>query len=229
MAVLLAIEATRIVPPFRQSKHARAYRKKRVRKRPDYGYHGGMTHPHPLHGIRVAILVDSGFEQVEMIKPREALHAAGATVVLVSPQKTQVQGWNHDEKGDAFPVDVTIADANPADYDALLIPGGVRSPDTLRTINKAVLFVHAIATARKPIAAICHGPWMLVETDLVRGRKVTSWPSLRTDIMNAGGDWVDEPVVRDERLVTSRKPADIPQFNKAAIDLFAPREQSVSA
>ena len=188
-----------------------------------------MTHPHPLHGIRVAILVDDGFEQVEMTKPRDALHAAGATVVLISPQKTEVQGWNHDEKGDAFPVDVTIADANPADYDALLIPGGVRSPDALRTNNKAVLFVHAIGTARKPIAAICHGPWMLVETDLVRGRKVTSWPSLRTDIMNAGGDWIDAAAVRDERLVTSRKPADIPQFNKAVIELFTPQAQSVGA
>jgi protease I len=179
-----------------------------------------MTHPHPLHGIRVAILVDDGFEQIEMVKPREALHAAGATTALVSPQKDTVQGWNHDEKADAFAVDVNVADANPADFDALLIPGGVRSPDRLRTSNKAVLFVHAFGTARKPVAAICHGPWVLVETDLVRGRKVTSWPSLRTDIVNAGGDWVNEAAVRDGVLVTSRKPDDIPKFNKAMIELF---------
>ncbi|HVA34041.1 MAG TPA: type 1 glutamine amidotransferase domain-containing protein [Candidatus Baltobacteraceae bacterium] len=188
-----------------------------------------MMHPQPLHGLHVAILVDNGFEQVEMVKPRDALHKAGATTALVSPQKTSVQGWNHDEKGDEFPVDVTIADANPAEFDALLIPGGVRSPDTLRINNKAVLFVQAIRAAKKPIAAICHGPWILVETDIVRGRRVTSWPSLRTDILNAGGDWVDEPVVRDELLVTSRKPVDIPQFNKAMIDLFTSKEQPVGA
>ncbi|MBV8490573.1 MAG: type 1 glutamine amidotransferase [Candidatus Eremiobacteraeota bacterium] len=188
-----------------------------------------MTHPHPLHGVRVAILVDDGFEQVEMTKPREALHAAGAVTHLVSPQKESVQGWNHDEKGDAFAVDRSIDEANPADYDALVLPGGVRSPDTLRINNKAVLFVHAIEVAKKPIAAICHGPWMLVETDYVRGRKVTSWPSLRTDVLNAGGDWVDKPVVTDNLLVTSRKPDDIPQFSKAMVELFTPKEQAVSS
>jgi protease I len=140
---------------------------------------------------------------------------------LVSPQKDEVQAANHDDKGDTFPVDVTLADADPAQYDALLIPGGVRSPDVLRMNGKAVLFVRAFDTARKPIAVICHGPWMLVETGIVRGRRVTSWPSLKTDILNAGGDWVDEPVVRDERIVTSRKPDDIPQFNDAMIELFA--------
>lgn len=188
-----------------------------------------MIHPHPLHGVRIAILVDDGFEQVEMVKPRDALVAAGAVTAIVSPQKTQVQGWNHDEKGDLFPVDVNIAHANPVEFDGLLIPGGVRSPDHLRTVNKAMLFVHAMQTARKPIAAICHGPWVLVETDYVRGRKVTSWPSLRTDIMNAGGDWVDKPVVAEELLVTSRKPDDIPQFNKAMIALFAPKEAPATA
>jgi protease I len=183
-----------------------------------------MIHPQALHDVRVAILVDDGFEQVEMTKPRDALDKAGAKTTLVSPQKTHVQGWNRDEKGDRFRVDVTIAEANPSDYDALMIPGGVRSPDALRSDNKAMLFVHAMEVAKKPIAAICHGPWVLIETDYVRGRRVTSWPSLRTDILNAGGDWVDEPVVRDELLVTSRKPADIPRFNKATIALFAPRE-----
>ncbi|MBV8722428.1 MAG: type 1 glutamine amidotransferase [Candidatus Eremiobacteraeota bacterium] len=183
----------------------------------------------PLHGLRVAILVDNGFEQVEMVKPRDALHEAGARTSLVSPQKTEVQGANHDEQGDTFPVDVTIADANPAEFDALLIPGGVRSPDRLRTNNKAVLFVEAFNTARKPMAVICHGPWMLVETGLVRGHRVTSWPSLRTDVINAGGDWVDQPVVKDDLLVTSRKPDDIPQFNKAMIELFVEKAHPVAA
>jgi protease I len=187
-----------------------------------------MTHPQPLHGITVAILVDDGFEQVELTKPRAALADAGAKTVLVSPQKSEVQGWNREEKGERFRVDVTIADANPLDYDALLVPGGVRSPDTLRVDNKSMLFVHAMEVAKKPIAAICHGPWVLVETDYVRGKRVTSWPSLRTDILNAGGEWVDEPMVRDELLVTSRKPADIPQFNKAIVALFAPREAAAS-
>ncbi|MGA8533606.1 MAG: type 1 glutamine amidotransferase domain-containing protein [Candidatus Tumulicola sp.] len=182
-----------------------------------------MTHPQPLHGVRVAILVDDGFEQVEMTKPREALDKAGAKTALVSPQRTHVQGWNHDEKGDRFRVDVTIANANPLDFDALLVPGGVRSPDTLRVDNKAMLFVHAMEMAKKPIATICHGPWVLIETDYLRGKRVTSWPSLRSDILNAGGDWVDETVVRDELLVTSRKPADIPHFNKAMIALFGQR------
>jgi protease I len=188
-----------------------------------------MIHPHPLHGVRVAILVDDGFEQVEMTKPRDALIKAGATTALVSPQKSEVHGWNHDEEGDAFPVDAFVGNANPLEYDALLIPGGVRSPDRLRINNKAVLFVHAVQVAKKPIAAICHGPWLLVETDFVRGRRVTSWPSLRTDVINAGGDWVDEPVVRDELLVTSRKPSDIPQFNKAVVELFTPKEQPVAS
>lgn len=178
----------------------------------------------PLHGVRVAILVSDGFEQVEMTKPRDALLKAGATMALVSPNKTHVTGWNGDEKGDRFSVGVGIAEADPADFDALLIPGGVRSPDVLRVDNKVVLFVHALQVANKPIAAICHGPWVLIETGAVRGRRVTSWPSLRSDITNAGGNWVDEPAVRDDLLVTSRMPSDIPRFNKATIELFAPRK-----
>lgn len=174
----------------------------------------------PLHGVRVAILVDDGFEQVEMTAPREALRAAGAVTSIVSPQSSTVRGWNSDKEADAFPVDVPIADANPSDFDALLLPGGVRNPDKLRTNNKAVLFAHAMEISRKPIAAICHGPWLLVETGFVRDRKLTSWPSLKTDIVNAGGTWVDQAVVRDELLVTSRKPDDIPKFNDAAIALF---------
>ncbi len=187
-----------------------------------------MTHPHPLHGVRVAILVDDGFEQVELTQPREALHAAGAKTSIVSPQTGTVRGWNGEEKADAFKVDLTIAEAKPLNFDALVLPGGVQNGDTLRADNKAVLFVHAMQIAKKPIAGICHGLWILVETDYVRGRRLTSWPSLRTDIVNAGGDWVDRPVVTDELLVTSRKPADIPQFNDAMIALFTPREQTVN-
>ncbi|MBV9718105.1 MAG: type 1 glutamine amidotransferase [Candidatus Eremiobacteraeota bacterium] len=188
-----------------------------------------MTHPHPLHGVRVAILVDNGFEQVELTRPREALHAAGATTSIVSPQAVVVRGWNGDEKGEEFQVDFSIADAKPLDFDALLLPGGVWSADSLRTNNKAVLFVHAMQIARKPIAAICHGLWILVETDYVRGRKLTSWPSLRTDIVNAGGNWVNRPVAGDDLLVTSRKPADLPRFNEAMIALFTGVAQGAGA
>ena len=155
-----------------------------------------------------------------MTEPRKALQDAGAKADLISPAKGQVQGMNHDEKGDKFPVEVALDDANPADYDALLLPGGVANPDKLRAIPKAVEFVKAFAEAGKPIAAICHGPWMLVEADLVRNKRVTSWPSLRTDIRNAGGRWEDKEVVRENRLVTSRKPADIPAFNREMIEEF---------
>jgi protease I len=188
-----------------------------------------MTHPHPLHGVRVAILVEDGFEQVELTKPRDALHAAGATTSIVSPSTPIVHGWNRDEKGGEYKVDVGIADAKPLEFDALLLPGGVWNADALRTDNKAVLFVHAMQIARKPIAAICHAPWILIETDFVRGRRLTSWPSLRTDIVNAGGNWVNQAVVTDELLVTSRKPADIAPFNDAMIALFTPKEQRIAA
>ncbi len=180
-----------------------------------------MSQAKPLQGLRVAILLDDGFEQVEMTEPRQALDEAGARTFIISPQKSQVQGWRHDEKADVFPVDVTLSDAKPVEFDALLLPGGVRNPDALRMDNKAVLFAHAFDIAKKPIAAICHGPWMLVEIGSVRGKRLTSWPSLRTDIINAGGDWVDQNVVVDPPLVTSRKPDDIPAFNKAMIELFA--------
>ena len=187
-----------------------------------------MTHPHPLHGVRVAILVDDGFEQVELIQPREALHAAGATTSIVSPKTQTVRGWNDDQEGDGFKVDVTIAEAKPTSFDALLLPGGVRSADHLRVNNKAVLFVHALQIARKPIAAICHAPWILIETDFIRGRKLTSAASLRTDLVNAGADWIDRAVVADELFVTSRSPSDLPQFSDAAIELFTPKTQDVA-
>jgi protease I len=187
-----------------------------------------MAHHLPLHGLRVAILVEDGFEQVELTAPRDALREAGATTTVVSPQTGTVGGWKAGEKADAFDVDVTIANAKPLDFDALLLPGGVRNADRLRIDNKSVLFVHAMQIAKKPIAVICHGPWILIETDYVRGRRLTSWPSLRTDILNAGGEWVDAAAVTDDLLVSSRKPDDIPQFNDAMIALFTRREKNVA-
>jgi protease I len=173
-----------------------------------------------LQGKRVAILVTDGFEQVEMTKPREALQQAGAETHLIAPHGGQVQGWNHDDKGDFFPVDKTLDSVNAKDYDALLQPGGVANPDRLRMIPKAVQFVRDFNEQNKPIAVICHGPWMLVEADVVKGRTLTSWPSMKADIRNAGGNWVDREVVVDGNIVTSRKPDDIPTFNREMINLF---------
>ncbi len=174
-----------------------------------------------LNGMKVAILVADGFEQVEMTEPRQALEDAGAQTLLVSPREDKVKGWQHDHWGDEFPVDVNLERANPRDFDALLLPGGVMNPDHLRMNEKAVGFVESFFDQAKPVAAICHGPWMLVESGAVQGRTVTSWPSLKTDIRNAGGTWVDREVVTDNGLVTSRKPADIPAFNRKMIEEFA--------
>ena len=174
-----------------------------------------------LSGKKVAILVDDGFEQVELTEPRKALEASGAKTELISPQDRQVQGMNHHEKGDALPVDVALNSASPDDYDALLLPGGVANPDSLRMNPHAVKFVQAFVDAGKPIAAICHGPWTLIETSAVKGRRMTSWPSRQTDLRNAGANWVDEQVVTDHGVVTSRKPDDIPAFNRKMIEEFA--------
>lgn len=174
-----------------------------------------------LEGKRIAILVDNGFEQVELTGPRDALIKAGAEVELVSPQEEEVQGMDHDEKGEMFEVDVVLSDAEAAKYDALVLPGGVANPDALRINEEAVAFVKAFVDAGKPIAAICHGPWTLIEVGAAKGRKMTSWPSLQTDLRNAGADWVDLEVVVDRGLVTSRKPSDIPAFNKKMIEEFA--------
>ena len=174
-----------------------------------------------LNGKRVAILVENGFEQVELLEPRKALDQAGARTEVVSPVQGQVKGWNHTDWGQTVPVDVPLNQADPNNYDALLLPGGVMNPDKLRMNPDAVRFAKAFFDAGKPIASICHGPWMLVEIDAVRGRTVTSWPSLKTDIRNAGGHWVDEQVVTDNGIVTSRKPDDIPAFNQKMIEEFA--------
>lgn len=178
-----------------------------------------------LSGKRVAILVTEGFEQEEMTEPRRALDAAGAKTLLIVPHGGQVKAWNHAQWGDQFKVDVPLDEARADQFDALLLPGGVMSPDKLRTDPRAVAFVKKINDAGKPIAAICHGPWTLIEADAVRGRTLTSWPSLQTDIKNAGGTWTDAPVVSDHGLVTSRKPADIPAFNERMIEQFAQSPQ----
>jgi protease I len=174
----------------------------------------------PLNGLRVAILVTDGFEQVELAEPRKALDAAGARTQVVSPKSDRVKGWNFTDWGDEIPVDVPLADARPDDFDAILLPGGVINPDKLRMDDNAVAFAQAFLDAGKPVASICHGPWTLLETGKVRGRRMTSWPSLQTDLENAGVDWQDQEVVVDGNLVTSRKPDDIPAFNREMIRLF---------
>ena len=176
-----------------------------------------------LQGRRVAILATDGVEQVELEVPRRALDAAGAVTHLVSPKQDSIQAMNHDEKGARIPVDRMLGDVRPGDYDALLLPGGVANPDALRMDVKAVQFVRAFMLADKPVAAICHGAWMLVEAGAVQGRTLTSWPSLQTDIRNAGGEWVDEVVRVDDRLITSRKPEDLPRFCATIVMEFAQR------
>jgi protease I len=174
-----------------------------------------------LTGQKIAILVDQGFEQVELIKSRKALDKVGASTQVVSPQEGEVRGWNMKRWGKSVAVDVPLETADPSQFDALLLPGGVMSPDKLRMNPKAVEFVKHFVDTGKPIAAICHGPWTLLEAGGVKGRTITSFPSLRTDITNAGGNWVDQEVVTDNGVVTSRNPDDIRAFNKKMIEEFA--------
>ncbi|HEX6924124.1 MAG TPA: type 1 glutamine amidotransferase domain-containing protein [Longimicrobiaceae bacterium] len=174
-----------------------------------------------LDGKRVAILVADGFEQVEMVEPRRALEEAGAHTEIVSSAEGKVRAWDMTDWGEEFEVDVPLDRANPADYDALLLPGGVMNPDKLRMNEKAVSFVRHFFIDHKPVAAICHAPWMLVEAGVVRGREVTSYPSVRTDLENAGAHWVDREVVVDNGLVTSRNPNDIPAFNRKLVEEVA--------
>jgi protease I len=174
-----------------------------------------------LDGLKVAILATDGFEQVELTEPRKALEQAGAQTRIVSPKDKEIRGWSFTDWGQSVAVDAKLDDVRPQDYDALLLPGGVINPDKLRMDPKAVAFVKAFFDAGKPVAAICHGPWMIAEADKARGRRMTSWPSIRTDLRNAGAQVVDEEAVRDGNLVTSRKPDDIPAFIRAVIQLFA--------
>ncbi|MEO6210615.1 MAG: type 1 glutamine amidotransferase domain-containing protein [Gemmatimonadaceae bacterium] len=174
-----------------------------------------------LTGKRVAILATDGVEQIELIEPRKALDAAGANTKVVSLKSGTIQGMNHDKPGDMITVDTVLGSTSADDYDALLLPGGVANPDKLRMDENAVSFVRAFFEAGKPVAAICHGPWLLIEANVVNGRNITSWPSLKTDLKNAGAHWTDEQVVTDHGLVTSRKPDDIPAFNKKMIEEFA--------
>jgi protease I len=179
-----------------------------------------------LDGKTVAIIAADMVEQVELVEPRKALEDAGAETELVSLKPGSIQGFNHFDKADVIQVDRTIDEVDASDYDALLIPGGVGNPDQLRGDEKVVAFVRDFFEAGKPVAAICHGPWVLVEAGVAKGRKLTSWPTLQTDIRNAGGNWVDEQVVVDQGLVTSRKPDDIPAFNAKMIEEFVEGEHA---
>ncbi|MGE5619973.1 MAG: type 1 glutamine amidotransferase domain-containing protein [Sphingomonadaceae bacterium] len=173
-----------------------------------------------LRGVRVAIIVADDFEQVEMTEPRKALEEAGAETVLISPVRNQVQGMKHDVKADTFKVDLPIDQANPDDFDAVLLPGGALNADALRMNRKARDFVRNFDSLGKPIAVICHAPWLLVSAGLVKGRRLAAYYTIQDDIRNAGGEWVDEGVVRDRNWVSSRQPSDIPAFNREMIQLF---------
>jgi protease I len=174
-----------------------------------------------LQGKKVAVLATDGFEQVELEKPVEALRQAGAEVEVVAPHGGRIQGFNHHDKGGTVPVDRELAQADPSAYDAIMLPGGVINPDQLRLEPRAIEFVRSFVDASKPIAAICHGPWTLIDAEGVEGRRMTSWPSLQADLRNAGAEWVDEPVVVDQGLVTSRKPDDLPVFCTRMVEAFA--------
>jgi len=173
-----------------------------------------------LEGLKVAILITDGFEEVEMVKPRRALDEAGAETRIVSPQGSSVRSWNFTEWSAAYPVDLTLDKARAEDFEALLLPGGVMNPDKLRMNPNAVAFVKAFFDANKPVAVICHGPWTVIEAGAASGKRITSWPSVKSDLRNAGARWVDEEVVVDGNLVSSRKPDDIPAFNREMIKLF---------
>src|SRR5579875_1175492 len=181
-----------------------------------------------LTGRRIAVLATDGFEQVELTKPVEGLRAEGARVEVIAPKSGQIQGYNHHDVGDKFAVDRTLDDAKPGEYDLLVLPGGVMSPDELRVTPKAVAFVREFVRTGKPISAVCHGPWTLIEAGGVNGRTLTSWPSLKTDLSNAGGRWVDQEVVVDGSLVTSRKPDDLPAFVAKTVEVLAQAQRAAA-
>ncbi len=179
-----------------------------------------------IDGMRVAILATEGFEQSELLEPKKALETEGARAEVVSPKDGEIRGWAKDDWGKKVNVDVLLEEADPSSYDALVLPGGVMNPDRLRMNPRAVAFVKSFVDAGKPIAAICHGPWTLIEAGGVRGRRMTSWPSLQSDLRNAGARWTDEEVVVDNGVVTSRKPADLPAFNRKMIEEFGERRHT---
>ena len=188
-----------------------------------------MDNKHHLSGLKVAILALDGFEQAELTEPRKALQQAGADTRIVSAKPGQIQGFNHDKPADRFDVDMTLDQARAHDFDAVLLPGGVMNADTLRVDPAAQRFVQAMQQSGKPFAIICHAAWLLVSAGLARGRKLTSWPTLQDDLRNAGAEWSDQPVVKDGNWVSSRNPADIPQFNPAVIELFATHRQAAAS
>ena len=177
-----------------------------------------------LQGKNIAILATDGFEQVELTEPKKNLEDAGAKVTVLSIKSGEIKGWDKTDWGKSVKVDGLVKDAKPGDFDALVLPGGQMNPDVLRTDSSAVTFVRTFVESGKPVAAICHGPWTLIEADVVRGKTMTSWPSVRTDLKNAGAHWVDEPVVVDGNLITSRKPEDIPAFSQAIVEALAPQK-----
>jgi protease I len=179
----------------------------------------------PLQDLRVAIVATDGFEQAELFEPRKALDDAGARTIVIAPKAGKIQGFKHDEKADQVEVDLTLNEANADVFDAVLLPGGVINADALRMEPKAQEFVRRIDEAKKPIAVICHGPWLLVSAKLMSGRKLTSYHTIQDDIRNAGADWTDQPVVTDRTWVSSRQPSDIPAFNSAMIKLFGQRQR----
>lgn len=182
-----------------------------------------------LHGKTIAILATDGFEQVELTEPRKALDEAGAKTVVISPKSGEIKGWKFKEWGDTVKVDKSLENANPNEYDALVLPGGVINPDHLRMDPKVVNFVKQFVGTGRTVAAICHGPWTLVEADVVRGKKVTSWPSLKTDLRNAGATWVDQEVVTDGQFIFSRNPNDIPAFSRTIIEAISSGAQRAAA
>ena len=187
-----------------------------------------MAQQHQLNGMRVAIIVSDDFEQVELTEPRSALQQAGAQTVLIAPKPGQIHGMQHDKQADTFPVEQTLEQANPDDFDAVLLPGGALNADFLRLQPKAQAFVRRFDEQGKPIAAICHAPWLLVSAGLVKGRTMTSYHTIQDDLRNAGASWVDQEVVRDRNWVTSRQPKDIPAFNREMLSLFASRTPASS-
>jgi protease I len=182
-----------------------------------------------LQGKKIAFMATSGVEQVEYTEPRKAVEQAGAQAELISLEAGKIQAWKHFDHADTFPVDKTVDQADASDYDALVLPGGVANPDQLRTDPKAVAFARAFFEAGKPVGVICHGPWTLIDADVVRGRTITSWPSLKTDLRNAGANWVDEEVVNDDGMVSSRKPADLPAFCSKIVEEFAEGKHEAQA